>query len=120
MLVFGCRKYFWLSQNQEAAIIFLLSVAKYSIWLHRNSIVFDEADVCLDDIILDVKKKTRFRFTAEKPQKYKRFLSRDIDPISLLVMVCFSFKAYDFINLDMSINLCLVLYLCVFTRVRVL
>ena len=48
-----------LSQNQEAPIIFLLSVAKHSIWLHRNSIVFDEADFCLDDIIVDLKKKIR-------------------------------------------------------------
>ena len=54
-----------LNQNQEAAIIFLLSVAKHSIWLHRNSIVFDMADFCLDDIILDVKKKTRSWFMAE-------------------------------------------------------
>ena len=32
-----------LSQNQEAAIIFLLSVAKSSIWFRRNSIAFGEA-----------------------------------------------------------------------------
>ena len=62
-----------LSQNQEAAIIFLSSVAKHSIWLHRNSVVFDGADFCLDDIILDVKKKIRFKFMAEKHRNTKYF-----------------------------------------------
>ena len=62
-----------LNQNQEAAIIFLLSVAKHSIWLHRNSIVFDEADFCLDDIIVDLKKKMRSRFMAEKHRNIKDF-----------------------------------------------
>ena len=62
-----------LSQNQEAAIIFLLSVAKYFIGLHRNCIVFDEADFCLDEIILDVKKKIRSRFMAKKHSNIKDF-----------------------------------------------
>ena len=64
-----------LSQNQEAAIIFLLSAAKHSIWLHRNSIVFHEADFCLDDIIVDIKKKIRSRFMAEKHRNIKDFHS---------------------------------------------
>ena len=52
-----------LSQNQEAAMIFLLSVAKHSIWL-RNSIVLDGADFYSDDITADLKKKIRSRFMA--------------------------------------------------------
>ena len=63
------------SQSQEAAIIFLLNVAKHSIWLHRNSIVFDEADFCLDDIIVDLKKKIRSRFLAEKHSNIQDFHS---------------------------------------------
>ena len=64
-----------LSQIQEAAIIFLLSVAKHSIWLHRSSIVFNEADFCLDDILVDLKKKIRSRFMAEKHGNIKDFHS---------------------------------------------
>ena len=62
-----------LSQNQEAAIIFHLSVAKHSIWLHRNSIAFNEADFCLDDVVVDLKKKIGSRFMAEKHRNIKDF-----------------------------------------------
>ena len=62
-----------ITSDQETAIVLFLSVAKYSIWMHRNSMVYDNAVLIVNSIILDIKNKIRTRYMAEKIRNNKNY-----------------------------------------------
>ena len=62
-----------ISTDQETAIVLLLSVTKYSIWIHRNKVVYDNAILNINSIIIDIKNRIRIRHLAEKTRSNKKY-----------------------------------------------
>ena len=62
-----------ISTDQETAIVLLLSVTKYSIWIHTNNMVYDNAIVNISSTTIDIKNRYRNRHLAEKTRSNKNY-----------------------------------------------
>ena len=62
-----------ISADQETAIVLLLSVTQYSIWIHRNSMVCENAvlNAGRPSIVIDIKIKIQTRYFTEKTRSNK-------------------------------------------------
>ena len=63
-----------ISGDQETAIVLFLRVTKYSIWIHRNSVMNDNAVLNIGSIIRTrYKNKIRTKYSAEKTRSNETY-----------------------------------------------